>query len=131
MCFYCSFLRGYIISYVLRMQLWLWSYIHGMMVSSIAFITKKGGCIMILEILGVQQVDFTADDNGRRITGRNLFVAFLDANVEGKKTERIFISDKLDAPKKIEAVEVVDVVFNMRGKPERVVTVDELAIDFN
>ena len=49
---------------------------------------------MQVKLIGVQHVNFT-NNNGETINGTNIFCAFKDENVEGLRTEKFFLDQRL------------------------------------
>ena len=47
---------------------------------------------MQVKLVGVQPVNFI-NNNGETINGTNIFCAFRDENVDGLRTEKLFIKD--------------------------------------
>ena len=73
----------------------------------------------LYQCVGIQKVNFKVPD-GNEINGFNLFVVYGADNVEGVKTERIFISDR--ARNNFDYFPSVDdkfnVIYNRYGKVE-------------
>lgn len=74
---------------------------------------------MQAKLLGVMKVNFTNNQN-EAVQGTNLFVAFQDENVEGLRTEKFFLKDSIALPKDIKINDVINIVFNFKGKIETV-----------
>lgn len=70
-------------------------------------------------LLGVMDVNFT-NNSGDTIHGMNIFVAFDDDNVQGKRCEKFFLKDGIRLPKDIKLNDAINVVFNHKGKVEMV-----------
>lgn len=80
---------------------------------------------MRVNLLGVQELNFTSSSSGEIIKGLNLFVAFSDENVKmGYRTEKFFVRENIPVPK-VEINEEIELVFNHRGRIERIEKVDE------
>lgn len=74
---------------------------------------------MQAKLLGVMKVSFTNNQN-EIVQGTNLFVAFQDENVEGLRTEKFFLKDSIALPKDTKINDVIDIVFNFKGKIEAI-----------
>lgn len=74
---------------------------------------------MQAKLLGVMKVNFTNNQN-ESVQGTNLFVAFQDENVEGLRAEKFFLKDAIALPKETKINDVIDIVFNFKGKIEAV-----------
>ena len=62
---------------------------------------------------------FTNAQN-QEIKGCNVFVAFQDENVEGLRCEKFFLKDNIALPKNTKINDVIDIVFNFKGKIEKI-----------
>ena len=71
---------------------------------------------MQVKLVGVQHVNFI-NNNGETIVGTNIFCAFEDENVEGLRTEKLFIKDGIKLPD-CKINDIIDIAFNMKGKVE-------------
>ena len=49
---------------------------------------------MQARLLGIQHINFT-NNTGEQINGNNIFCAFKDENVEGLRTEKFLLNQKL------------------------------------
>lgn len=74
---------------------------------------------MQVQLVGVQQINFT-NGNGEKISGKNLFVAFRDENVEGLRTEKFFLKEGIALPKDTKLNDAIELSFNHKGKIEMV-----------
>lgn len=74
---------------------------------------------MQARLLGVMKVNFTNNQN-ESVQGTNLFVAFQDENVEGLRAEKFFLKDGIALPKETKINDVIDIVFNFKGKIEAI-----------
>lgn len=74
---------------------------------------------MQAKLLGVMKVNFTNNQN-ESVQGTNLFVAFQDENVEGLRAEKFFLKDTIALPKETKINDVIDIVFNFKGKIEAI-----------
>ena len=74
---------------------------------------------MQAKLLGVMKVNFTNNQN-EAVQGTNLFVAFQDENVEGLRAEKFFLKDTIALPKDAKINDVIDIVFNFKGKIEAI-----------
>ena len=74
---------------------------------------------MQTKLLGVMKVNFTNNQN-EAVQGTNLFVAFQDENVEGLRCEKFFLKDTIALPKETKINDVIDIVFNFKGKIEAI-----------
>jgi len=70
---------------------------------------------MKVTLVGLQRVNFV-NAKGQTVNGNNVFVAFKDENVEGLKTEKLFLKEGIELPKEVKINDVIDVSFNMHGK---------------
>lgn len=70
---------------------------------------------MKMTLVGLQRVNFD-NAKGETVKGNNIFVAFKDENVEGLKTEKLFLKEGIELPKEVKINDVIDVSFNMHGK---------------
>lgn len=74
---------------------------------------------MQAKLLGVMKVNFTNNQN-EAVQGLNIFVAFQDENVEGLRAEKFFLKDTIALPKETKINDVIDIVFNFKGKIEAI-----------
>ncbi len=74
---------------------------------------------MQAKLLGIMKVNFTNNQN-ESVQGTNLFVAFQDENVEGLRCEKFFLKDNIALPKEAKINDVIDIVFNFKGKIEAI-----------
>lgn len=74
---------------------------------------------MQAKLLGVMKVNFTNNQN-ETVQGNNIFVAFQDENVEGLRCEKFFLKDNIALPKDTKINDVIDIVFNFKGKIEAI-----------
>lgn len=74
---------------------------------------------MRVQLLGVQRIEFN-NANGEKISGNNFFISFKDENVNGEKTEKLFIKEGIEIPKDLKLNDTIEVTFNMKGKVESV-----------
>lgn len=74
---------------------------------------------MQAKLIGKQNVDFTNNKN-EQIKGINIFCIFEDSNVEGFRTEKFFLKEGTIIPKEIKLNDIIDIMFNMKGKPEKI-----------
>lgn len=74
---------------------------------------------MQAKLLGVMKVNFTNNQN-ESVQGTNLFVAFQDEKVEGLRAEKFFLKDNIALPKETKINDVIDIVFNFKGKIEAI-----------
>lgn len=68
---------------------------------------------------GVQDVNFI-NSNGENISGKNVFVAFSDENVEGLRTEKFFVRSGISLPKDTKINDLLEISFNHKGKIEMI-----------
>lgn len=80
---------------------------------------KRRGKDIQAKLLGVMKVNFTNNQN-EAVQGTNLFVAFQDENVEGLRAEKFFLRDNIALPKEIKINDIIDIVFNFKGKIEAI-----------
>lgn len=76
---------------------------------------------MKVSILGVRPVQFTASD-GRLVAGSSLYIGYESEGVNGMAAEKIFVSAEKLPKKPIVPGSDVEIVFNMRGKVEAIIT---------
>lgn len=74
---------------------------------------------MQVKLIGCQRICFT-NNNGENINGTNIYVAFKDENVEGLKTEKLFLKENIVLPKDTKLNDTLDISFNMKGKVESI-----------
>jgi len=74
---------------------------------------------MRVQLLGVQRIEFN-NANGEKISGNNFYISFKDENVNGEKTEKLFIKEGIEIPKDLKLNDTIEVTFNMKGKVESV-----------
>lgn len=74
---------------------------------------------MQARLLGVMKVSFTNNQN-ESVQGTNIFVAFPESNVEGLRAEKFFLKDTIALPKETKINDVIDIVFNFKGKIEAI-----------
>ena len=79
---------------------------------------------MKMKLYGVQKLDFTTKE-GNRISGTNLFVAYSDPNVQGVKTDKVFINTSISLPNALKAGMEIEIMFDMKGKPISVSIVEK------
>ena len=77
---------------------------------------------MVVTLFGIQDVDFVTDD-GKKVTGMNLFVGYQSRFVTGQITKKYFVSDQASFyqgsdPLKSAIGTDIDLVFNDRGRIE-------------
>lgn len=49
---------------------------------------------MLATVVGKSRLDFTDKRDGKRVVGWQIFVTYPDDNVEGSKTDKVFVSDE-------------------------------------
>lgn len=69
-----------------------------------------------MELVGYRRSAFTAQDTGEHITGYNLYLVGEQENVEGKVTERAFLSDKKLGGYVPRVGDQLELVYNRYGK---------------
>lgn len=69
-----------------------------------------------MELVGYRRSAFTAQDTGERISGYNLYLEEQDENVEGVRTDRVFLSDKKMNGYIPRVGDQLEVVYNRYGK---------------
>ena len=74
---------------------------------------------MQVKLIGCQRISFT-NNNGENINGTNIYVAFKDENVEGLRTEKLFLKENIVLPKDTKLNDTLDIYFNMKGKVESI-----------
>lgn len=74
---------------------------------------------MEAKLVGIQRVRFT-NNNGELINGNNIFIAFKDENVDGFKTEKLFLKEGIELPKDTKLNDTLEISFNMKGKVEMI-----------
>ncbi len=74
---------------------------------------------MRVQLLGVQRIEFN-NANGEKISGNNFYISFKDENVNGEKTEKLFIKEGIEIPEDLKLNDTIEVTFNMKGKVESV-----------
>lgn len=72
---------------------------------------------MFMYLLGNKDLDFVS--NGERVKGTQLFVSYPEDGVTGQRTDKLFFKDGFELPN-LQPGMTLDIVFNHRGKPERV-----------
>ena len=78
---------------------------------------------MFAQLIGYQKIDFTTKQ-GDRIVGTNLYIASDDDNVRGRRTDKVFCSQKaIDCDLIVN--HYYDVCINIRGKVDKVVYLGE------
>lgn len=80
---------------------------------------RKGVQNVIAKLLGFMNVNFT-NNQGEVITGRNIFCAFEDTNVQGYRTEKFFIGDKISLPENTKINDNLNICFNYKGRIESI-----------
>lgn len=75
---------------------------------------------MKVTLLGAQRVSFVSND-GQPVNGNSLYVAFSDENVDGLKTDKVFVREGIEIPKEIKLNDTIDLSFNMKGRVEKIV----------
>lgn len=74
---------------------------------------------MHMKHLGNSKVDFV-NERGERIKGRRLFLAYKDNNVEGLRTDTLFIQDDIVLPEDLKVNDVLDISFTNKAKVESI-----------
>ncbi len=74
---------------------------------------------MIAQLIGLQNINFT-NQNGETINGTNMFVAFVDENVDGLRCDKFFLKENIALPKDIKLNDKINISFNHKGKVEEV-----------
>lgn len=74
---------------------------------------------MQAKLLGVMPVNFR-NNNGKEISGTNIFVAFKDENVEGLRAEKLFLKENIPFPDNIKLNDNLEIAFNYKGKVEMI-----------
>lgn len=74
---------------------------------------------MEAKLVGIQRVRFT-NNNGELINGNNIFIEFKDENVDGFKTEKLFLKEGIELPKDTKLNDTLEISFNMKGKVEMI-----------
>lgn len=69
-----------------------------------------------MELVGYRRSAFTATDTGERIVGYNLYLTGEEEKVEGKVTERVFLSDKKLNGYIPQLGDKLELVYNRYGK---------------
>lgn len=80
---------------------------------------QKGVPIMKVQLLGIQSINFT-NDSGDMVEGNNIYVAYADENVNGLKASKLFVNKNVELPKNIKQGSMLEISFNMKGKPEKI-----------
>ena len=79
---------------------------------------------MLMTLLGLKSLDF--ESNGERIKGIQGFVSYPEDGVTGQRTDKLYFKDGFELPDDLKPGMTIDVLFNHRGKPEKVALVDIL-----
>lgn len=74
---------------------------------------------MVAQLVGVQRVNFT-NAVGEAIRGTNLFCAYSDENVEVLRIDKFFLKEAITLPKDIKLNDKIEIVFNRKGRVEKV-----------
>ena len=74
---------------------------------------------MKVQLLGVKNVNFT-NNNGEMVSGKNIYVAYPDENVQGLCSEKLWLRDGMNLPKDTKANDMLDLSFNSKGKIESI-----------
>ena len=75
---------------------------------------------MVATILGIQDIDF-ATDEGVHVEGRNLYLAFNNRYVIGKKTNKFFVGSKFkDIFPELIVDQEISIDFNENGKIDNI-----------
>lgn len=74
---------------------------------------------MEAKLVGIQRVRFT-NNNGELINGNNIYILFKDENVDGFKTEKLFLKEGIELPKDTKLNDTLEISFNMKGKAEMI-----------
>lgn len=75
---------------------------------------------MQAKLIGIQSIDFT-NTKGEQVKGKNVFLIFADDKVEGLCADKFFLKEGITLPKGIEINSDIDVLFDRKGRPERIV----------
>jgi hypothetical protein len=71
------------------------------------------------QLVGIQHIQFT-NNNGEEIKGKSIFVAFKDENVQGLRTEKLFLKEGIELPKDTKINDAIEISFNYKGKVESI-----------
>lgn len=74
---------------------------------------------MVAKLLGLMNVNFT-NNQGVVITGRNIFCAFEDTNVQGYRTEKFFLNNNISFPENTKINDNLNICFNYKGRIESI-----------
>lgn len=74
---------------------------------------------MLVLLMGIRALDF--ESNGEKVKGTQLFVAYPEDGVEGQMADKLFIKESVELPDGLKPGMNLDVTFNRRGRPEKVV----------
>ncbi len=73
---------------------------------------------MLMCLLGLKSLDF--ESNGERVKGTQAFVSYDEDGVVGQRTDKLFFKDGFELPDSLKPGVTLEVAFNHRGKPEKV-----------
>lgn len=74
---------------------------------------------MKVQLLGIQALNFKTD-SGDLVEGNNIYIAYTDENVVGVKASKLFVNNNIELPKGIKQGSMLEISFNMKGKPEKI-----------
>ena len=82
---------------------------------------------MLAKLHGVRPLDFTAQD-GKQVRGTQLFISFEEQGVTGHATDKLFVRQDIELPKKMQVGKDLDIYFDRKGKVEAVYDSEQTAL---
>ena len=79
---------------------------------------------MFAKIVGVQDVDWVNPDTQQHIVGKNLYCMFTNSFVDGYKTNKYFVSNKVESFNDLVPDINITIDFNERGKIDKITVED-------
>ena len=71
-----------------------------------------------VRIEGIRNVDFVSPKDGKQIKGKSLYISYREDDVEGRVTDRIFVSStgSMKVPLGLSVGSSISILYNRRGK---------------
>lgn len=73
---------------------------------------------------GLRDLDFI-NEEGKPVQGTQLFVSYPWEGVTGEITDKFFVQRGFPLPAEIAPGDILDVAFNRKGRPEKIVVVKQ------
>lgn len=70
------------------------------------------------KIVGIQALNYTSKKTGNPVSARNIFLEYKDDNVQGVKTENLFLSNSKFGNEDLRLGMSIAVAYNQFGQPD-------------